>query len=203
MRVFVLCAGRTGSVSLMRACAHMTNFTAAHESNVSVIGAARLDYPDQHIEVDNRLAWFLGGLDERYGAEPLYVHLRREPAQVAKSHARRRHRPGSIVRAFARSIYLHLPMRVDWEQVALDYVQAVDANIQLFMRDKPHTMEMQLETRRADFAALWERIGAEGDLDAALRELDVRHNASESNDVSSLVRQAGRAARRAKDWLTG
>jgi len=64
--VFVLCTGRCGSVSFAKACGHFTNYTAGHDTNRQP-GPARLDYSARHIEIDNRLAWFLGGLDERYG----------------------------------------------------------------------------------------------------------------------------------------
>ena len=59
-RVFVLCTGRCGSTTFARAAAHATNFTAKHESRTYKLGAQRLAYPDNHIEVDNRLAWWRG-----------------------------------------------------------------------------------------------------------------------------------------------
>lgn len=113
MRVFVLTTGRSGSVTFARSCSHITNYSSAHESRAAEYGAARFDYADQHIEIDNRLSWFLGGLEERF-PEARYVHLRRDPAADARSFAarwpctlrgpgrrRRQHgssgRPGSVI----------------------------------------------------------------------------------------------------------
>jgi hypothetical protein len=39
-------------------------------------------------------------------------------------------------------------------------------------------MDFRLEEGRERFPEFWRRIGAEGDLDAALAEFDVRHNAA-------------------------
>jgi hypothetical protein len=39
-------------------------------------------------------------------------------------------------------------------------------------------MEFRLEEGREHFPEFWRRIGAEGDLAAALAEFDVRHNAA-------------------------
>ena len=88
MRVFVLCTGRSASTTLVRAFAHATNYTAGHETRSSMV-AGRLDYPDEHIEADNRLVWFLGSLDRSYGDGPCYVHLMRDPTAVAASFVRR------------------------------------------------------------------------------------------------------------------
>ena len=97
--VFVLCTGRCGSVSFAKACGHFSNYTAGHESN-RYPGSVRLVYPEAHIEVDNRLAWLLGGLDERYGDDAFYVHLVRNEEQVAASYDRRWHHQTSLMRAF-------------------------------------------------------------------------------------------------------
>jgi len=70
MRVFILCTGRTGSTSIIEACKHISNYTADHESLAKVFGNQRLDYPDYHIEADNRLSWHLGALNKKYGDTP-------------------------------------------------------------------------------------------------------------------------------------
>ncbi|MFO8086269.1 MAG: hypothetical protein R6T91_00500, partial [Bacteroidales bacterium] len=54
---------------------HLDGMTAGHETNRQKIDS-RLDYPDNHVEVDNRLVWFLGGLDKRYDdGNTFYVYL--------------------------------------------------------------------------------------------------------------------------------
>ncbi len=54
-------------------------------------------------------------------------------------------------------------------------------NIRCFLRDKAHAMEVRVERAHEDFRTFWRWIGAEGNLDAALAEWDVRHN--ESHEV--------------------
>jgi len=185
VRVFVLNTGRCGSMTTIRACEHLTNYTAGHETRTGGIGDGRLDYPDEHVEADNRLSWFLGDVGERYGDEPLYVHLRRDPEQVAASFLRRwrswssNPTGSSMVRAFAHGLVIH---NSQWpEEERLDvcrfYVRTVTKNIETFLADKTNVMTVWLEEASIWFPMLWDRIGGEGDVGAATAEFGVRHNA--------------------------
>lgn len=181
MRVFVLSTGRCGSTTFERACSHSTNYTAGHETRVRYLFERRFDYPDQHIESDNRLSWFLGGLGERFADDDtFYVHLTRKRVQVARSYANRFYSGfhSGMMPAFSQGIL----MRPRWKpeqyvKVARFYVDTVNANIAEFLRHRPHTMEFPLERAAELFPTFWQRIGAEGDLDAALAEFRIRHNA--------------------------
>ncbi len=176
MNVFVLCTGRCGSVTFAKACGHMTNFTSAHESRTHKLGGDRLAYPDQHIEVDNRLAWFLGRLEQAYGDRAFYVHLKRDDASVARSY---RQRYGIwIMKAYRDGILLNLPPNADPMAVCLDYCHTVNSNIEFFLRDKTHTMTIDLADIETAFPKFWHWIGAEGDLAAALACFQTKHNAS-------------------------
>jgi len=185
MNVFVLSTGRCGSTSFERACSVVTNYTCGHETLTHLLGARRLAYPDRHIESDNRLSWFLGRLDETYGDDAFYVHLTRDREAVAASYASR-FWPGGIMMAYARGILMRRrdkPEHVGSPRhtaidVARDYVDTVNANIRMFLRDKTRKMDFRLETAEADFRTFWQAIGADGDLDAALSVLAERHNAS-------------------------
>ena len=176
MNVFILNSGRCGSTTWIRACSHIRNFSAGHESRTALTGAERLAYPTNHIEADNRLSWLLGRLDRTYGDRAFYVHLRRERAACAHSFARRRH--FGILRAYAEDILLGAPAELDPLALAYDYLETVEQNIRAFLRDKRHVMEAHLEHIERDFLRFWDAIGAEGDREAALAELRVRHNAS-------------------------
>ncbi len=176
MNVFVLNSGRCGSTTWIRACSHITNYTAGHESRAHLIGPQRLAYPDRHIEADNRLSWFLGRLERAYGDRAFYVHLRRDPEATARSFARRRH--FGILHAYHRGILLGADPEPDGLELARDYLETVEANIALFLRGKSRVLEARLEHLREDFLRFWEAIGAEGDLEAALAELAIRHNRS-------------------------
>jgi hypothetical protein len=202
-RVFVLSTGRCGSTTFAASCAHITNHTSGHETNWGRLGDVRLDYPDDHIEIDNRLSWFLGSLAARY-PDARYVHLLRERQSVVDSFLKRwpwDPPPGriamprligratgrltsgvvatSILPAFAYQIAgRRAPVpKADRPLVAGHYVDTVTANIEAFVEGRPHR-RVDLETLAEALPGLWEWIGAEGDLDAAVAELTVRHNAS-------------------------
>jgi hypothetical protein len=163
-------------MTFIRACEHITNYSAAHESRRHLVGEERLAYPANHIEADNRLAWFTGRLDRVYGDEPTYVYLRRDMDKVVASYIERFDL--GILRAYRRQILWKVPHDSDPETIARDYVETMSANIELFLRDKSKVMDFQLENAKAEFPAFWERIGAQGDLEAALAVFDTRHNST-------------------------
>lgn len=171
--VFVLCAGRCGSTTFAQAAKHLTNFTSGHETRAGLIGEDRVAYPARHVEVDNRLTWFLGRLYQRYGAAALYVHLRRDRMATARSFVRRYE--DGIMAAYRRQILMGLPDDADPLAVCLDYVDTVTARIEHFLRDKPR-LDVRLEHAQTDFALFWRAVGGEGDLGAALREWETCHN---------------------------
>lgn len=185
MNVFVLNAGRCGSTTFAAACSHITNFACGHETRMGLIGHERLDYPADHIEIDNRLAWILGRLHRAYGDDAFYVHLKRDTEATAKSYLKRYQ--FGIIRAYREGVLLSLPEKTSPMSVALDYCDTIDSNIELYLRDKTRTMDFRLENARRDFPRFWHKIGAEGDLDAALAEFDVLHNAAHLDYVKAYT----------------
>ena len=179
MNVFVLCTGRCGSTTFSRACSHIENFSSAHESRTNLLGNERLSYPDKHIEVDNRLSWLLGRLDQTYSKNSFYVHLKRDPKEVARSYTRRY--SGGIMRAYRYDgIIMGLSDNTDPMSTALDYCETVNANISLFLKDKERKMEFNLENYKEDFSFFWSKINAEGDFERALNEFNNYYNASKN-----------------------
>ena len=176
MNVFVLCTGRCGSVTFAKACSHITNYSSGHETRVRQPGAQRVAYSANHIEVDNRLAWFLGRLEERYGGDAYYIHLTRDAEATALSFKRRWHLRGSIMRAYAEQIRMTSPS--DPLAMCRDYVDAVNSNIRAFLKGKPHVMHFAMENAAAQFPEFWDWIQANGDLTAAMAEWDIAHNCS-------------------------
>ncbi len=178
MNVFILSTGRCGSTTFERACRHITNYSSGHETRVDCLGPSRIDYPPRHIESDNRLAWFLGRLERRYPDDVFYVHLQRDREKVAQSYARRLD-PGLMMSAYAHGIHLYLPddIREQALHIARDYIDTVTANIDLFLSGKPNVMRFRLEDAKQDFREFWHRIGATGNLDAAIAEFDIAYNA--------------------------
>lgn len=181
MNIFVLSSGRCGSTGFARACSHMTNFRAGHESNRHKFGPARLTYPANFIESDNRLSWMLGRLYERY-PDARYVHLTRDTAETAQSWNRRWHMVVGAVVAYRTGI-LTLPKEGTPLQICADYVETVNSNIREFLRDKPH-VNVAVESFEIDFSKFWEWSGAKGNLVAALAEWPKRWNKSIDEQLS-------------------
>lgn len=178
MNVFVLTTGRTGSLSLERACSHISNYTAAHESRCGELGAERLNFPENHIEIDNRLAWFLGDLEARYGDNAIYIHLIRDEKKVADSYAKRWNRETSIVRAYAYGIIKLQEHQIkNPTEICLDFVQTTNRNIAQFISDKSKKMTFDISNNAEDFRKFWDLINAQGDYDKAFEELNAVHNA--------------------------
>ncbi len=179
MNIFILNTGRCGSTSIVEACQFMANYSAGHETRSGELGDARLAFPNNHIEADNRLSWLLGRLDRHFGDEAFYVHLTRSPEKVAQSHVYRFSH--GIMRAYSRGILRGLDRDADAFTVGLDYCDTVNANIELFLRDKTRKMDFRLEHAEADFRRFWALIGAEGDLEAAVAAMLTPHNSTRKN----------------------
>ena len=175
MNIFILNAGRCGSTSFIKACSHISNFTAGHESNIQLTGTQRLEYPDNHIEADNRLCWFLGRLDRAFGNQAYYVHLTRNRQDNINSFVKRSH--FGIMKAYREGILLG-GQNQQTEEIAADYLDTIETNIELFLKDKQLKASFRLEQAEQDFKRFWQQIGAEGDLQSALTEWQTRHNAS-------------------------
>lgn len=194
MNVFVLCTGRCGSTTFIKAASHITNFTAAHESRARQLGAARFAYPDRHIEADHYLSWFLGRLDDAYGDDAWYVHLTRDPDVVALSLADKGDWIGSPTLAYRDGLLAatEAPLLA----TCRDQVDTVNSNIRLFLKGKSHVMDFRLEAASDDWPRFWEWIGAEGDAAAAVAEWSVRHNAT-PNRAARFARRLRHRAQRA------
>lgn len=208
MNVFVLSTGRCGSTTFIQACRHITNYTAAHESRSHLIGAEHLAYPPNHIEADNRLSWFLGPLEAKYGNQAVYVHLLRDEEATVLSLLKQYHR--GILKAYRSKIIYSCPPETSPTAVCQDYYRTVNANITAFLRDKTTTMTFAVESAKRDFATFWKLVGAEGDMTAALAEWNTTYNASATHrppqrDTRPLplrvAHKCGRIIRKFPDFL--
>ena len=191
MNIFVLNTGRCGSTTFVKACQHITNYTSAHESRSGLLGEDRFNYPEDHIEADNRLSWVLGRLDSIYGDRAFYVHLKRDDSDTARSFVRRY--SGGIIKAYRTDILMGLPDASSPMSVALDYCDTVKSNIDLFLKGKSRKMEIRLEDADRHFVQFWQEIGAEGDFHAAMAEFSICYNASPSDWALSRSRSPSAA----------
>jgi hypothetical protein len=178
MNVFVLCTGRTGSVTFTSACRRMTNFTASHERNSRKLFAERMVYPDNHIEVDNRLTWHLGQLAQVWGDSARYVHLTRDADAVASSMNARWGQPGAMVQSYKDGILRLTHERPDLS-FAYDMIACQETNTLEFLSHRQHVMTFRLEHWQEDWPTFWKWIGAEGDYEAALNRFKRRRNNTE------------------------
>jgi hypothetical protein len=180
--IFVLSAGRSGSTTFAQACKKLSNYTSLHESRSALLADNRFAYPLHHIEVDNRLCWFLGEMDIRFNnSKTLYVNLVRDPERTAMSFLNRLRTSkykSSIIRAFAYGIVMKAG---DWKEeeepeIARFYLRTVTLNIDMFLKDK-NSLVVHLEDDGESFDAFLQAISAEGDLDGARSIWREIHNA--------------------------
>lgn len=190
--VFVLCTGRCGSTTFIKAAEHISNYTAGHETRPHVLGNSRFAYPVGHIEADNRLSWLLGRLDTHYGDSAYYVHLERDLLSTARSFLSRQDR--GILRAYRTEILMgaskELCSNPDFLPVCIDYCQTVTANIEAFLSNKSRRFSFRLESAQADWPRFCEWIEAEVDIQASMLEWSVKHNAgcpSVEDSISSSI----------------
>jgi hypothetical protein len=174
---------------------------------VNEYGGKRVDYPPGHIEVDNRLAWFIGRLIKEYGDDALYVHLKRDTDATARSYLKRDKDNVSLLRAFSAGIHMAPGVPVNM-CVAVDLVETINENIEFALASRRHVMTVTLENIVEDFGTFWDRIGGEGDKERAIKELNVVTNATDKGRrITSLPCAAFRKVRRAvvffPTWVRG
>lgn len=174
MNVFVLGTGRCGTTTWAQACSHVSNYTAGHETQCRN-WQSRLDYPDNHIEADHRLAFFLGTIDKRWGDEATYIHLTRDAEKVAESWSVRLGEAG-MMKNWPRAVF-YRPKHLDHLQAARIMVQTITDDIELFLRDKTRVVRATIEDPHEGFDTMWSMIAARGDRRAAHQTLDRVHNA--------------------------
>ena len=182
MNVFILNTGRCGSSAFIKACSHITNYSSAHESKNGLLQKSRFNYPKNHIEADNRLSWQLGKLDEAYGNDAIYVHLKRSTKDTARSFARRYSH--GIIKAFyitlisnnQPKIIKRMSKQNEPIDVAIDYCDTVNSNIKFFLKDKKHKILINIENIDKDFMLFWKLIDAKGNINDALDEFNIKHN---------------------------
>jgi hypothetical protein len=161
----------------------------------------RVEHPDNHIEVDNRLSWLLGRLDRVYGDEAFYVHLKRDREATAKSFTRRYDM--GIIEAYRK--------RVIWQadgdpavksiDICKHYCDTVNSNIEFFLKNKTKTMQFRLQSAEGDFRTFWDRIGAGENLSTSVQEWQRKYNVSDSEHDRDSGEIPSLSVRAVKKWL--
>ena len=153
MNVFILNAGRCGSSAFIKACSHIINYSSAHESRNGLLQKNRFNYPKNHIGANNILSWLLGKLDEAYSNDAIYVHLKRLKKDTARSFVRRYSH--GIIKAFyitlisnnQPEIIKKMSKQNEPINVEMDYCDAVNLNINFFLKDKKHKMLININNK--------------------------------------------------------
>lgn len=190
MRVFVVGTGRCGSVTFARACeASIENYTVGHETRARFASLGRLNYPDQHIESDHRLGFFVGSIRKRWRPSlTFFVHLRRDAEATAQSWAKRYNIRGGLMPAFANGIVFRgmgtkrppRPAHSSFDPVecARLYVRTMNDQIECALQGHREKIELWIDDLDESAAARFlQRIGAEGDSEEFVRRLREVHNA--------------------------
>ena len=165
MRIFVLTSGRTASKTFARASQLLDGMSAGHETRAGIV-EDRLSYPDNHVEVDNRLAWFLGSLDKMYDdSDTFYVYLTRDSESVAESYLKRWHIKVSVVRAFYHGILMHSekPHVARARESCRLFVETVNDNIRYFLSHRKNWCEVRVDHFVEDYFAFMDQVGLTGD----------------------------------------
>ncbi|TQE98781.1 MAG: hypothetical protein FKY71_12035 [Spiribacter salinus] len=118
-----------------------------------------------------------GSLDKVYGNRAFYVHLIREREEVAHSFVKRYN--SGIMEAYRKRVFIGLSShKTSPLEVCRHYYDTVNANIEMFLKDKDSQLTVWLNNAEEGFASFWNQIGAQGDKAAAIREWQHQHNAS-------------------------
>jgi hypothetical protein len=172
----------------MKACSYFDNYTCSHESRVGQDYSVRVDYPDSHIEVDNRLVWFLPLLEKAYGDEAFYVHLVREHNLVAKSYMERWALNESIVKAFAHGIRMQPTIKKgDRYKACLEYVEYCDWLISDFCADKSNVIQINIDELHAEFEHFAAFIGVKGNIELAKKVCEKTSNINRTNILRRMI----------------
>ena len=176
-------------MTFSKACSHISNYTSAHESLKQLNpkeSKKRFFYSDFHIEVDNKLAWFLGNLDQIYGDEAFYVHLKRSVIDTARSQYNHKYCISYLERWHRKIMESYVCGINDEDRmnICIKHCNIVNEKISKFLKDKSNKMDFALENCKQDFILFWSNIKAKGNLVNALREWDIKYNATvgESNE---------------------
>lgn len=121
----------------------------------------------------------LGRLERHWGDNAIYVHLTRDRDATARSFAARASR--GIMRAYQKDVILQSSRTrntSDAESFALDYIDTVTENIEMFLSRRKTHMHMKLENAEEDYARFWDWAGLEGNREAAIASWKLRYNAT-------------------------
>ncbi|WP_127116203.1 sulfotransferase domain-containing protein [Shimia sediminis] len=160
--------------------------TAGHETRVKETYETRLNYPNNHIEADNRLTFFLPQLTEKFGNDAVLVIVVRDRKKIAASYSKRwfktnlpkLYSQGILLRDFHENSDTLLEGMVDWMYDTIFFCSKYWKHVVIF----------DLENPREGLSALAEKITFDVDkAEAAYYEtFENRNNLEVRNKISIL-----------------
>jgi hypothetical protein len=154
---------------------------------VGLLGEERIKYPQNHIEVDNRLAWFLSRLNKTFGDDAYYVHLTRDSQAIATSYCERWHLNESIVKAYGHGLLMNNKIpKQDRMKYCLDYVDTVNFNIAQFLEDKTKVLTIDVSELTVRFSDFFHFIEADGNVENCIKELGIISNKNKPNLLKKM-----------------
>lgn len=180
--VFILSPGRTATTSLAMVFKRLEGYTSGHETQSQLLGDSRVRFPENHIECDNRLCWFLERLTRFYGSSGILVIVHRDEDKIAKSYNQRWYKI-NIMRAYSQGI-LQRPLTDNNLSVCADYVSHMYEKLNFWETQWNHVVHLDLAAPELGLSQLLGLLSRESDMEDLLRAL----NETRSNENLSGFR---------------
>lgn len=173
VNVFLLSPGRTATTTLSIALNEVADYTSSHESRVNELGSERISYPENHIECDNRLTWFLPRLTPKYKDKGILVVIKRDVKSIAKSYNQRWQRI-YMMKAYSQGILLR-DLKDNNLDVCEDYVNNVYEQISYHSIAWKNVIEIDLKDPSKGIYELLQKMNRLEYFDNVMRKLNETH----------------------------
>jgi len=153
------------------------------------LGDSRIDYPENHIECDNRLSWFLPRLTRKYSTSAVLVILNKDHQQIAESYNKRWHNLG-IMKAYSQGILMRDFSEND-VSVCKDYVESVYEHLSYFSKDWDKVVHVDLaapETGIRDVLAYMDKSSHADEVISYMRTQRLNKSGMNFKDFLKMIR---------------
>ena len=185
MNVFILSPGRTATTTLSEAFSCVKGWSSAHESRSQLLGDERVNYPEKHLEFDNRLTWFLPRLTKKYSSSALLVIVQKKQCRLASSYNKRWYKM-NIMKSYSQGILMR-DLKDNNLDVCKDYVSNVYEHLEYVSKDWMDCIYLDIDNPEEGVVGILNYIGGtESDLKEILEFL--KTTVSNKNEFSLYQR---------------
>lgn len=186
MNVFFISPGRTATTTLANAFKCIEGYSSLHESRVQLLGDERIAYPENHIEFDNRLVFFLADLTQKFAADRgVLVIVCRDHHAVAGSYNRRWSKI-NIMKSWSQGIHLRDLNQNNYE-VALDFVQYCYRQLDYFKMQWECVVELDVHNPEAGIQELLHIMGESEYADEVSQYLKEKYHNLNENGLRNKI----------------